>query len=321
MSQASSSALPALAAFLVRRQRVRLPGMRWLLAVLLLAATGFVLVVAQPRLALAWAQFAADAGERERAVWLPDYRVEIEALPLAGIADDVSGLTYDPDRGTLFAITNARPEILELSLSGEVLRRIPVSGLGDPEAIEYVGPGRYVVTDERRQALVEIRLDPATRAVDAAAARQLMIGIGRNGNKGFEGLAYDRAGDRLFVAKERDPQRIFEVRGFPQAAVIEIAEDRARDAALPGKDLSSLHFDAASGHLLALSDQSRLLVEFDTAGKPLSSLSLQAGRSGLQQAVPQAEGVAMDSRGNLYLVSEPNLFYRFSRPSAAGSAG
>jgi uncharacterized protein YjiK len=41
------------------------------------------------------------------------------------------------------------------------------------------------------------------------------------------------------------------------------------------------------------------------------------GRHGLQRSVPQAEGLASDEQGNLYLVSEPNLFYRFSKPEQA----
>ena len=299
--------------------RLRRPHGGFLLAILLVLAAA-ALFWRWPLVALHWQQATADVGQRERAVWLPDYRVEIEARPLAGVAANLSGLTYDPERRSLFAITNAPPEIIELSLSGDVMRRIPLSGVSDPEAIEYVGPGKFVLTDERRQALVHVRIDAGTRAIDGGRAPRLALGIGRNGNKGFEGLAFDAASGRLFVAKERDPQRIYEVRGFPYAATVDIAEDAARDAALPGTDLAGLHFDAASGHLLALSEESRLLVEFATDGRPLSSLSLAAGRSGLQKAVPQAEGVTLDDQGRLYVVSEPNLFYRFTRQPPASPA-
>jgi uncharacterized protein YjiK len=65
---------------------------------------------------------------------------------------------------------------------------------------------------------------------------------------------------------------------------------------------------------LALSDESRLILELDVDGRPLSTLSLSKGRQGLQKTVPQAEGIAMDDDGTMYLVSEPNLFYVFKKP-------
>lgn len=293
----------------------------WLLAIIAILG-GSILFIRWPAIVLYWQQATSDAAQRERAVWLPAYRVDIEALPLAGVGDDLSGLTFDPVRRTLFAITNSRPEIIELSLDGTVLRQIPLRGVVDPEAIEYIAPGRFVVTDERRQALIEVRIDDEPGAVNVATGEEFVFGIGRNGNKGFEGLAHDPVGRRLFVAKERDPQRIYEIRGFPFSSLAPLAIDEhpGRDAALPGRDLSGLHFDVASGHLLALSEQSRLLVEFDADGRPVSGLSLAAGRNGLHEAVPQAEGVTLDDRGNLYLVSEPNLFYRFIRDSGAAPA-
>jgi len=85
------------------------------------------------------------------------------------------------------------------------------------------------------------------------------------------------------------------------------------EARLFVRDLSSLQYDEQTGHLLALSDESRLVIELDGDGQPLSSLSLRAGRHGLEHDVPQAEGIAMGPDGTLYLVSEPNLFYLFRK--------
>jgi uncharacterized protein YjiK len=259
------------------------------------------------------------AGEwRQQSLWLPDYRVTLEARPIAGLDGDISALTYDPDRRSLFTVTNKNPEIIELSLAGEILRRIPLEGFGDPEAIEYAGPGLYVISDERLQRLLKVRLDDDTRVVAAEGLQQLSLGIERNGNKGFEGLAYDVLGSRLFVAKERDPVRIYEIRGFPhtnpeQPFAVHVLDNPARDARLFVRDLSSLDYDGGTGHLLALSDESRLLLELDADGKPISSLSLLAGQHGLKRSVPQAEGVAMGEGGALFLVSEPNLFYVFEK--------
>jgi uncharacterized protein YjiK len=255
----------------------------------------------------------------EQSIGLDRYRVAIEAQPIEGLDDDISALTYDPDRKSLFTVTNAKSELIELSLDGRILRRVPLTGFGDPEAVEYVGPSSYVITDEREQRLIRVRLDDDTPFLDANDAEQLSLGIGLNGNKGFEGLAYDSVGKRLFVAKERDPMMIYEVHGFPhdnpdKPYAVHVLQDRKRDRRLFVRDLSSLQFDERSGHLLALSDESRLVLELDVQGRPLSTLSLRKGFQGLQRSVPQAEGIAMDDAGTIYLVSEPNLFYVFRQP-------
>ncbi|OCR25796.1 DNA-binding protein [Pseudomonas syringae] len=251
-------------------------------------------------------------------VGLGDYRVIIEAQPIVGLDDDVSALSYDPDRKSLFTVTNKNAEMVELSLDGRILRRIALTGFGDAEAVEYISPGIYVISDEYQQRLIKVHVDDDTLFLDAADAEQLTLGIDAGGNSGFEGLAYDTKGQRLFVAKERKPVQIIEVRGFPNLStdtpnVIEVASNAQRDAGLFVRDLSSLQFDERSGHLLALSDESRQILELDTEGRPVGNVSLSGGQMGLRKNVPQAEGIAMGDDGTLYLVSEPNLFYVFKK--------
>ena len=255
----------------------------------------------------------------EQAIALDKYQTTVQAQVIEGLDDDVSALTYDPIRKSLFTVTNQNAELIELSLDGKVLRRIALIGFGDSEAVEFISENIYVITDERQQRLIKIHLEEDTRFLDAADAEQITLGVHMNGNKGFEGLAYDSIGKRLFVAKERDPMLIYEVHGFPhhnpeKSYAVHVINNPKRDAGLFVRDLSSLQYDERSGHLLALSDESRLIIELDIDGRPLSTLSLNKGRHGLEKTIPQAEGLAMDDDGNLYVVSEPNLFYVFKKP-------
>lgn len=268
---------------------------------------------------LAFREWKTAAEWQERSVWLPDYHVTVEARPIEGL-ENVSALTYDPDRKTLFTVTNQDNELIELSLEGAIIRRVRLSGFGDTEAVEYISRDTYVISDERRQRLFKVRLDEQTLELKAEGQKSLSLGIGLSGNYGFEGLAWDPEGGRLFVAKER-PVRIYEIRGFPemqagQGFAVDVTDNPKRDRDLFVRDVSSLQYDRRTGHLLALSDESRLVLELDIEGRPISSLSLRRGSKGLKSTVPQAEGVAMDADGTLYLVSEPNLFYVFKKRRA-----
>ena len=290
-------------------------------AVILLAVLLLVLAGREYRVvALAWFHWHTFWQPQDtHTLGLQDYRVVIEAQVIDGLKDNVSALSYDPDRKSLFTVTNKDSELVELSLEGRILRRIPLINFGDAEAVEYISPGTYVISDEHQQRLIKVQVDEHTLRLDSADAEQLSLGIDAGTNNGFEGLAYDRKGQRLFVAKERKPMRIIEIRGFPNASVdtpkvVEVASDQKRDASLFVRDLSSLQFDARSGHLLALSDESKQVVELNTEGRPISNVSLTKGTLGLRKSVPQAEGIAMDDDGTLYLVSEPNLFYVFRKP-------
>ncbi|NVZ89263.1 SdiA-regulated domain-containing protein [Pseudomonas yamanorum] len=263
-----------------------------------------------------WQSWRNPAGEHS--IGLGNYQVALEAQAIDGLNDDVSALTFDPVRNSLFTVTNKNAELVELSLDGRILRRIALVGFGDAEAVEYISDNTYVISDERQQRLIKVHVDDDTKFLDAADAEQMTLGVHLGGNKGFEGLAYDSVGKRLFVAKERDPMLIYEVHGFPhfkpeKTYSVHVINNPKRDAGLFVRDLSSLQYDERSGHLLALSDESFLVLELDIDGRPLSSLSLLKGRHGLKQRVPQAEGIAMDNDGTLYMVSEPNLFYVFKK--------
>ncbi|WPP44436.1 SdiA-regulated domain-containing protein [Pseudomonas sp. AN-1] len=266
-----------------------------------------------------WLKFAGSPAPVAEA-GLPQYRVRVEAQPVAGVDGNLSGLSYDDDRQQLWAVINNPPELLAMSTAGEVLERYPLHGFQDVEAVAYLGDDQLLLADERRQELVIVPRPGGSAPLQRADYRALTLDLGNpeRHNSGLEGLGYDRAGDRLFVVKEHSPRKLYEIRGLKASlrgdfslAVID------RDAWIRHKnfvsDLSSVEFDARSGHLLLLSDASQLMMELGMDGQLFGYRSLWRASAGLEQSVPQAEGVALDARGNLYLVSEPNLFYVFSR--------
>lgn len=264
------------------------------------------------QLTLYWQEQTVDAEQRAASIWLPDYELAMETT-LAGLEDDeTSGLTWNAATGTLFTVTGQNPQLVEFSPGGVVLRRIILTGFSDPEAVEALDDGRLGIVDERRRLVAVFTLAPGVETLDADDLATYDLGFDGAGNKGFEGLAWNPRTSRMLLAKERDPQGLFEL-PFP-------GEDGAAGALEPlpaqpllVRDISSVAIDPRTGHTLMLSDESRLLVELDLLGRPRSFISLLGGLNGLVEGIDQAEGVAMDGGGNIYVVAEPNRFYVFKR--------
>lgn len=261
----------------------------------------------------------------DRSLWLPGYQVRIDALPVAGVSNNLSGLTYDEGRDQLWAVVNNPEELLALSKDGELLARYPLSGFSDVEGITYLGDNLLLLTEERNQALVVVELPEKPGALFREDYRALTLGIDLGSNQGFEGAGYDRAGDRLYVVKEQSPRKLYEVRGLKSSVLgdfnLQVIDRQAWiEHKVFATDLSSVHYDEQTGHLALLSDESKVLIELDAEnGKLISFRSLLSGFAGLKDSVPQGEGLTLDDQGNLYLVSEPNLFYRFERETRPGA--
>jgi uncharacterized protein YjiK len=255
-----------------------------------------------------WVSPAAQA----QAVWLPAYRATIDARALPGLEDDeASDLAYDPTSRTLYAVMGKHPFLVQLSLQGDVLRKIPLVGWSNPEGVAVTGDGRLVISDERLHTLAQVTVTATTTTLNYADAPKTDLGPSPNQNKGFEGVVWDPRHQQFVVGQER-PLQLF---GLKQNVDGHIEPDKRPLAsnALDMRNLSALSIDPRTGHMLLLSADSHLLMEADDNGEPVSFMALLGGMSGLKDTIPRAEGVAIDEQGTLYMVSEPNLFYAFKK--------
>lgn len=248
------------------------------------------------------------------------YRADIAGHHVAGVADNLSGLTFSSATGTLFSVTNRPPQLVELDTAGTLLRLVPLQGLRDPEGITHVAGDVFLIADEGDQSLHRVTVGPGTAPIAAGPGSRIAAAPRAWHNMGIEGLSWDARHNRLFLAQEMLPMRVLVAEGFdatarPLPGPRPLAEwHPASLSSLVTLDLSSLTLHEPTGHLLLLSHLSAVVAEYDAGGRLVGRLDLTAGQAGLTEDIAQAEGLAVGPDGSLYVVGEPNLFHRF-RPT------
>jgi uncharacterized protein YjiK len=250
--------------------------------------------------------------ERQESVWLPDYRAVIDAKVLPGMEkDEASDLTYNPQTKTLFSVMGKNPFLVELSLQGDVLRKMPLVGWGNPEGVAALENGLLAIVDERQHLLTIVKVDASTRELNIADFPQYDLGPSKDQNKAFEAIAWNPRKQQLLLGEERPPALF--TWSSDGSQVLKGDKQKLASDELDLRNLSALGIDPRTGHTLVLSADSHLLLELDEAGEQVSFMTLLGGFNGLKSTIPRAEGVAMDDAGVLYMVSEPDLFYRFEK--------
>lgn len=295
-----------------RRSRFAL---RWYVWLLLALAAAYALAFAMhwDDRGVLWVleRFESKAEQKE-SIWLPDYHVVIDAKPLKGMEkDEASDLSYNPQSKTLFSVMGKNPFLVELSLQGEVLRKMPLVGWSNPEGLTVMENGLMAIVDERQHMLSIVKVDANTRELNIADFPKYDLGPSKDQNKAFEAITWDVRNQQLLLGEERPPA-LFSWKS-DGSQTLKGDKQKLTSDELDIRNLSALEIDPRTGHTLLLSADSHLLLELDEKGGQVSFMTLLGGFNGLKDTIPRAEGVTMDEAGTLYIVSEPNLFYRFEK--------
>ncbi|AWA42041.1 SdiA-regulated domain-containing protein [Pseudomonas sp. 22105] len=295
-----------------RRSRFALRWYSWLLLAAV-AAYGLAFAMHWDDRGVLWVleRFESPA-EKLDSVWLPDYRVVIDAKLLPGMEkDEASDLSYNPQTKTLFSVMGKNPFLVELTLQGDVLRKMPLVGWSNPEGLTVMENGLMAIVDEREHLLSIVKVDAATRELKRDDFPKYDLGPSKDQNKAFEAITWDARNQQLLLGEERPPA-LFTWKS-DGSQTLKGDKQKLDSDELDIRNLSALAIDPRTGHTLVLSADSHLLLELDEKGEQVSFMTLLGGFNGLKKTIPRAEGVTMDDSGTLYMVSEPNLFYRFEK--------
>lgn len=237
---------------------------------------------------------------------------------------EASGVTYNRDTDTLFAIGDEGHELVELTKTGTRVSAMPFNqdgprearALDDPEGVSYLGSGKFAIADERRQIAVVVTYDPATTP-DLALLSQTSYPYGTsNSNTGLEGVAYDPINRSLWGVRELNPVQIFEMENFPAVraggpVVVREPVQRKQITRLGIGQLSDIYVMAESAwfsatdprrqNILLLARQLRRVFEINRHGQILGTLDLAFLNS------TTIEGITMDDDGKIYLVAEQSV--------------
>ncbi|EFT3696115.1 YjiK family protein [Salmonella enterica] len=280
--------------------------MRLLKRVIVVVLLGVILFMVREDIRYVY-QLILKYGDKPSALALSSYKAVIQQKPVAGVESNLSGLTYSAEDRMLFAVINNPPELVWLTTEGQLVGRMPLQGIHDPESIAWSGGNQFQIGSEKDGAVYKTQVD-IQRGTMQIISMVKLEGYDKAKNKGLEGTAWDAKNERLYAAKERKPIMIKEVemskngitRALPSAITASVS------------DVSGLEYHAPTDSLLVLSDESKMILEVSSEWRVRDRLFLTAEWSGLRDDIPQPEGIAMDNENNLYIVSEPNLFYKFS---------
>lgn len=228
------------------------------------------------------------------------------ALGLSGItASSFSGVALYPAAATLVVIDDAGGEVYELSIKGDLLRTIALSGFNDTEGITHQSGNFFFIVEERLANVVRITL-PSRGSGPVKRDDSFVFSLSENwGNSGLEGVAYDSVSHLLYAVKEEKPAALFRITLDGEGNPAAFFENQPFSLADLKGDAAGIYI-LSDGTFLIVNQMENKLTGYSQTGVKLSELPL---------GMNKPEGVTVDENsGTLYVVGEPREFCVFENP-------
>ncbi len=174
-------------------------------------------------------------GTRPGGSLLADYVLETGLMNVSGVSDNLSGATWNPLTGTYFSAINDARVIEFLPPASATITPVDSWVIqnrlaqDDYEGISWVVDDIFVISDERNDRAVFIRIETGTGAIDLAdSIFEIAFPTQDGGNNGLEGISFTPdVGDcgSLFAIQETPYELYRFTLPCVQAGVIDMSSD------------------------------------------------------------------------------------------------
>ena len=225
------------------------------------------------------------------------------------IEEEHSGCALMPSTGELLAILDSE-DIVVYDVNGTFKRHITLSGFDDTEGICLfsAASNQFAIIEESVARISIVTIESSTTNIARTSGRSFETGLRFLPNThdfGFEGITYDALNDWFYIVKEAEPMAVYRVRDEGTNIVTEELFEAETMLCRWATDLSGIHFDPLTEHLLILSDEAAVVQECDLQGNVVNLFSVDH---------VQPEGIVLSEGGtDMYIVGEPHEIERFTK--------
>lgn len=212
----------------------------------------------------------------------------LKVIDLSSILTEPSGIFYNSKNNSLLIVSDARPDIYELDLNGNLLNKISVSGV-DMEGVTMTKNCDTIFVVEETARLVSSFLN------DGKKIGSMLVDVATNPSHCLEGITIDD-NYHLFVINERDPMLMLEfVNG------VEIS----RKQLTYSTDVSDICYDKQTNCFWILSDESKKIFKLNRNGNLLGEWLVTYDKGEGITFVNDKMYVVRDTDAKMYIYNKP----------------